>query len=164
MLDWTEAQLNWTNLKPRFQKQFATQNDDKQIIEGLSNLAMGPSETTGELLARITNLMVIIKESHVAYNNKVPEPPTDAHGFGHVGLLENTAKQWTNETVNNMLQFFKMQLFRASLPGNLRKAVAQHDQTTIMLDDMYQVATDTQRESGQKASKPVSVIQNQSSI
>jgi hypothetical protein len=46
MLDWTEAQLTWTNLKPRFQKQFVTQTDDK------SNLAMGPSETTGELLAQ----------------------------------------------------------------------------------------------------------------
>ncbi len=55
MLDWTEAQLTWTNLKLRFQKQFATQTDDKQIIDGHSNLAMGPNETTGELLARITN-------------------------------------------------------------------------------------------------------------
>ncbi len=76
MLDWTEAQHTWTNLKPRFQKQFATQTDDKQIIDGLSNLAMGPNETTGELLARITNT---IKESYAAYDNKVQEPPTDAH-------------------------------------------------------------------------------------
>ncbi len=131
------------------------QTDDKQIIDGLSNLAMGPSETTGELLAWITNLMVIIKESYAAYDNKVPEPPTDAHGLGHVRLLENTATQWKNDMVNNMLQFFKMQLFRASLPGDLRKAVDQHDQTTITLDDMYQVATDTQRESGPKASSAI---------
>jgi hypothetical protein len=48
MLDWTEAQLTWTNLKPRFQKQFATQTDEKQFIDGLSNLAMGPNKTTGE--------------------------------------------------------------------------------------------------------------------
>ncbi len=61
-----------------------------------------------------------------------------------------------------MLQFFKMQLFRASLPGDLRKAVAQHDQTTITLDDMYQVATDTQRGSGLKDSKPVFAIQDDS--
>ncbi len=61
-----------------------------------------------------------------------------------------------------MLQFFKMQLFRASLPWDLRKVVAQHDQNTIMLDDMYQVATDTQRESGPKASRPVSAIQDDS--
>jgi hypothetical protein len=114
------------------------------------------------IVAHLNSLMVIIKESYFAYNNKIPEPPTDAHGLGHVGLLENMAMQWTNDTVNNMLQFFKMQLFRASLPGDLRKAVAQHDQTTITLDDMYQVATDTQRESGLKASKPVSAIQDDS--
>jgi hypothetical protein len=128
---WTDAQLTWTNLKPRFQKQFVTQTDGKQIMEGLSNLAMGQNETTGELLARITNLMVIIKESYVAYNNKAPKPPTDAQGLGHVGLLENTARQWTNDMANNMLQFFKMQLFRASLPGDLRKghgpARSDHD-------------------------------------
>jgi hypothetical protein len=79
-----------------------------------------------------------------------------------MGLLENTATQWKNDTVNNMLQFFKMQLFRASLPGDLRKSVAQHDQTTITLDGMYQVATNTQRESGAKATKPVSAVQDDS--
>jgi len=61
MLDWSADQLTWTNLKPRFQKQFATQTDDKLIIDVLSNLAIGLNETTGELLARITNTMVIIK-------------------------------------------------------------------------------------------------------
>jgi hypothetical protein len=51
MLDWTAAQLTWTNLKPRFQRQFATQTDEKMIMEGLSNLAMKPGKSTGELLA-----------------------------------------------------------------------------------------------------------------
>ena len=46
MLDWTPAQLTWTNLKPRFQRQFATQTDEKMIMEGLSNLAMKPGEST----------------------------------------------------------------------------------------------------------------------
>jgi hypothetical protein len=123
---------------------------------------MGPNETSGELLARITNLMVIIKESYTAYNNKTPEPPTDAQGLGHVGLLENTARKSTNDTANNMLQFFKMQLFRASLPGELRKVVAQHDPNALTLDEMYQVATDTQRESGLKTAKTVSAVQDDS--
>jgi hypothetical protein len=150
MLDWMAALLTWTNLNPRFQKQFATQTDDKQIIDGLSKLAMGPNVTTRELLARITNMMVIIKESYAAYENKTPEPATDAHGLGQMGFLEATATQWKKDMVNNMLQFFKVQLFRASLPADLRKAVAQHDQNAITLDDMYQVATDTQSESGPK--------------
>ncbi len=42
---------------------------------------MGPNETTGEPLARITNTMVIIKESYVAYDNKIPEPPTVLKGL-----------------------------------------------------------------------------------
>jgi hypothetical protein len=63
MLHWEGNQLTWTNLKPRFQLQFATQSDDKLIIDGLSNLAMKPNKLMGELLARITNTMVIIKES-----------------------------------------------------------------------------------------------------
>ncbi len=109
MLDWSADLLTWTNLKPRFQKQFATQTDDKLIIDSLSNLAMGPNEMTGELLARITNTMVIIKEGYAAYENKVEEPAQDGHG--NVGLLDATATQWKNEAVNNMLQFIKMQLF-----------------------------------------------------
>jgi hypothetical protein len=74
MLDWTPAQLTWTNLKPRFQRQFATQTDKKVIMEGLSNLAMKPGESTGKLLSRITNTMVIIKESYASYENKPPVP------------------------------------------------------------------------------------------
>jgi hypothetical protein len=46
MLDWEGDQLTWTNLKPRFQFQFATQTDDSLMIEGLSNLAMKPNEST----------------------------------------------------------------------------------------------------------------------
>jgi hypothetical protein len=105
MLDVPADQLTWTNLKPRFQKKFATQTDDKLIIDRLSNLAMGSNETTGELLARIMNMMMIIKEIYVVYENKILEPATDAHGLGQVGFLEAAATQWKNDTVNNMLQF-----------------------------------------------------------
>jgi hypothetical protein len=40
MYDWEGDQLFWTNLKPRFQHQFAMQSDDKVIINGLSKMAM----------------------------------------------------------------------------------------------------------------------------
>ncbi len=72
---WTGTdQLTWTNLKPRFQRQFATQTDKKMIMEGLYNLAMKPGESTGELLARITNTMVMIKESYASYENLIQRP------------------------------------------------------------------------------------------
>ncbi len=116
MLDWTENQLTWTNLKPRFQKQFATQTDEKMIIKGLSNLAMRPSEWTGKLLARITNTMVIIKDSYVNSENKVDAP---AHHDVNGGYSVATATRWRDDTMNNAIQFLKMQLYRAALTGDL---------------------------------------------
>jgi hypothetical protein len=58
---------------------------------------MGLNEMTGELLARITNMMVIIKESYAAYENKVEAPPQD--GYGNVGYLDATATQWKNDAM-----------------------------------------------------------------
>jgi hypothetical protein len=46
------------------------------------------NKSTGELLTRITNTMVIIKESYAAYENKVKAPPQDANR----GYLDATAK------------------------------------------------------------------------
>jgi len=155
MLDWKGDQLTGTNLKPRFQWQFAMQSDDKLIIDGHSNLAMKPNKSTGELLARITNTMVIIKESYMAYENKVAAP---ANHDTNRGYLEATATKWRNDSVNNTMQFFKMHLFRAALPGDICKIVAQHDQNTMTLDDMYQIATPTQREARAKLAKSITAV------
>jgi hypothetical protein len=99
MLDWEGDQLTWTNLKPRFQAQFATQTDDRLIIEGLSNLAMKPNKSTGELLTRIINTIMIIKENYAAYQNKVEAPHHDANR----GYLDATATKWENDSVKNAL-------------------------------------------------------------
>jgi len=156
MLDWTPAQLTWTNLKPRFQRQFATQTDEKMIMEGLSNLAMKPGESTGELLARITNTMVIIKESYASYENK---PPAPANFDVNNGFTMPVCRQWKDDVLNNTQQFLKMQLFRAALTPELRKVVVQRDPNNMTLDDMYQIATDTQREAGPKIKQAVAAVQ-----
>jgi hypothetical protein len=116
---------------------------------------MKPNESMGELLARIINTMVIIKESYAAYENKVDAP---AHHIANGGYLADTARKWRNNSVNNAMQFFKMQLFWAALPGDICKVVAQQNPNTITLDDMYQIATNTQREAGRKTSKTVVAV------
>jgi len=156
MLDWTPAQLTWTNLKPRFQRQFATQTDEKMIMEGLSNLAMKPGESTGELLARITNTMVIIKDSYASYENK---PLAPANFDVNNGFTMPVCRQWKDDAHNNAQQFLKMQLFRAALTPELRKVVAQRNPNTMTLDDMYQIATDTQREARPKIKQAVAAVQ-----
>jgi hypothetical protein len=126
------------------------------IMEGLSNLAMKPGESTGELLARITNTMVIIKESYASYENK---PPVPANFDVNNGFTMLVCRQWKDDVLNNTQQFLKMQLFRAALTPELRKVVAQRNPNTMTLDDMYQIATDTQREAGPKIKQAVAAIQ-----
>jgi hypothetical protein len=59
--------------------------------------------------------------------------------------------------MNNAAQFLKMQLFRAALP-DLHKVVAQRNPNTLTLDEMYQIVTDTQRESGPKIKKTIAAV------
>jgi hypothetical protein len=125
------------------------------IIEGLSNLAMKPNESTGELLARITNTMVILKESYASYENK---PTAPVHHDINGGFTLPTARRWRGEALNNAKQFLKMRLFRAALPAELQKVVAQRNPNTLMLDDMYQIAMDTQREAGPKIKQAVTAV------
>jgi hypothetical protein len=85
-------------------------------------------------------------------------PQHNANG----GYLNTTATKWKNNSVNNVMQFFKMQLFWAALPGDICKVMVQHDQNSITLDDMYQVATTTQREAGSKLLKTVAAVDEES--
>ncbi len=51
-----------------------------------------------------------------------------------------------------------MHLFWAALPGDIHKVVTQHVQNTMTLDNMYQIATTTQREAGAKMAKVVAAV------
>jgi hypothetical protein len=44
------------------------------------------------------------------------------------------------------------------LTPELRKVVAQRNPNTMTLDDMYQIATDTQREAGPKIKQAVAAV------
>jgi hypothetical protein len=99
--------------------------------------------------------MVIIKDSYASYGNK---PLAPANFDVNNGFTMLVCRQWKDDVLNNTQQFLKMQLFWAALTPELRKVVAQRNPNTMTLDDMYQIATDTQREAGPKI-KTVTAIQ-----
>ena len=54
IVDWNtddNVRLLWSDFKDLFKQEYAVQTNDKLILEGLSNLAMKPNETTNELIA-----------------------------------------------------------------------------------------------------------------
>ncbi len=101
--------------------------------------------------------MVIIKDNYAVYQNKVAASQQDING----GYLVATATKWRNDSVNNAMQFLKMQLIWATLPGKIRHVVAQKDQTNITLDDKYQIATTVQRESGPHTSETITAVKEE---
>jgi hypothetical protein len=145
IVDWNtdeNARLVWSDFKEPFKQEYAVQTNDKLILDGLSNLAMKPNETTNELLTRITRTTRVIRESFDEYDAKIPYPHNDVNGGISNAAFRRFLRQYDAMWVN----FFKMNLFKAALTPELRSVVAQQDQDTITIKKMYQVATTAQRE------------------
>jgi len=136
------ARLVWSDFKEPFKQEYAVQTNDKLILDGLSNLAMKPNETTNELLTRITRTTRVIRESFDEYDAKIPYPHNDVNGGISNAAFRRFLRQYDAMWVN----FFKMNLFKAALTPELRSVVAQQEQDTITIKKMYQVATTAQRE------------------
>jgi hypothetical protein len=123
--------------------------NERLIQEGLANPAMKPSETTNELLMRITCTTRIIKESFAEYGGITPDPLNNRNNGNSNHSFRNFKKQYTAM----MFNLFKMNLFKAALTPELWSVVAQQDQESMMIKKMYQVATTAQkRRQGQKLS------------
>ena len=145
IVDWNtdeNARLVWSDFKEPFKQEYAVQTNDKLILDGLSNLAMKPNETTNELLTRITRTTRVIRESFDEYDAKIPYPHNDVNGGISNAAFQRFLRQYDAMWVN----FFKMNLFKAALTPELRSVVAQQEQDTITIKKMYQVATTAQRE------------------
>jgi hypothetical protein len=134
--------LLWSNFKDLFKQEYAVQTNDKLILEGLSNLAMKPNETTNELLTRITRTTWVIRESFDEYDAKIPYLHNDVNG----GISNNAFRTFLRQYVAMWINFFKMNLFKAALTPELISVVAQQEQETITIKRMYQVATTAQQE------------------
>jgi hypothetical protein len=77
VVDWNNDETVrplWSDFKDLFKQEYAVQTNERLILEGLSNLAMRPNETTNKLLTRITRTTCVIKESYAEYGGKIPYP------------------------------------------------------------------------------------------
>jgi len=142
IVDWNtdeNVRLVWSDFKDLFKQEYAVQTNNKLILEGLSNLAMKPNETTNELLTCITRTTRVIRESFDEYDAKIPYPHNDVNG----GISNNAFQRFLRQYD---AMWIKMNLFKAALTPELRSVVAQQEQGTITIKRMYQVATTAQRE------------------
>jgi hypothetical protein len=116
-------QYLWSDLKDLFKQEYAVQMNEQLILEGLSNLAMKPTETTNERISRITRTVRVIKESFEDYEGVIPYLPNNCND-----RISNHAFRTFMRRHNPMMfKFFRMNLFRAALTPELRSMVDQQD-------------------------------------
>jgi hypothetical protein len=110
VVDWDDDERDqpvWSKFKDVFEQEYAVQTNERLILERLANLAMKPSETTNELLTRITCTTRLIKESFAEYGAITPDPLNDWNDSISNALFCQFKKQYTAM----MFNFFKMNLF-----------------------------------------------------
>ncbi len=160
VMDWDDDEHDqpvWSKFKDIFKQEYAVQTNKWLILEGLANMAMKPSETTNELLTRITHTTRVIKESFAEYRAITPDPLNDRND----GILNAAFHQFKKQYTAMMFNFFKMNLFKAALTPELWSVVAQQDQDTITIKKMYQVSTTTQKEGKGKSPAAINKIRDE---
>jgi hypothetical protein len=95
--------------------------NERLIQEGLASLAKKPSETTNELLTRITCTTRVIKESFAEYGGITPDPLNNWND----GISNHSFRNFKKQYTAMMFNFLKMNLFEAALTPELRSVVAQ---------------------------------------
>jgi hypothetical protein len=86
----------WTIIRPFFKEEFATESDDKLILDGLAHMAMRPSENVRSFFGRLNKVNTVILDAYQGYTLTPPDPVAD--GAGNITLTQNdsipTRRPW----------------------------------------------------------------------
>jgi hypothetical protein len=115
---------------------------------------MKPNKMTNELLTRITRTVRVIKETFMDYRAITQ----DLHNDINHRISNQTFRTFKRQYTNMMLNFFKMNLFKAALTPELRAVVAQQDVEAMMVKKMYMCTTTAQREGKTKLPAAINEI------
>ncbi len=63
----------WTIIRPFFKEEFATESDDKLILDGLAHMAMHPTENIRDFFGRLNKVNNIILNANKGYTLTPPK-------------------------------------------------------------------------------------------
>jgi hypothetical protein len=59
----------WSIIRPYFKEEFATESDDKLILDGLAHMAMRPTENVRSFFGWINAVNKVIKDAYDSYTH-----------------------------------------------------------------------------------------------
>jgi len=124
----------WTIIWPFFKEVFAT---DKLILDRLAHMAMRPTENIRDFFGHLNKVNHILLDAYKGYTLTPPEPVLDAHG--NISLADHRAHNVA--LVENVIEFYLLNQFRAMLPVDLRRVINLQPMHTLDLDTAVRLAT-----------------------
>jgi len=129
----------WSIIRPYFKEEFATESDDKLILDGLAHMAMRPTENVRSFFGRLNAVNKVIKDAYDSYTIKPAAPVPDNNGNITMPLANFQAYQ--KALIDNVMEFNILNQFRAALLPELRRVINLQPIETLNLDTAVRLAT-----------------------
>ncbi len=129
----------WTIIRPFFKEEFATESDDKLILDGLTHMAMHPTENIRDFFRRLNKVNAVILDAYQGYTLAPQDPVLGANGNITMTLAEH--QNYKKALVENVVEFYILNQFRAALLLDLRRVINLQPMHTLDLDTAVCLAT-----------------------
>jgi hypothetical protein len=101
----------WSIIRPFFKEEFATESNDKLILDGLTHMAMRPTENVRSFFGRLNKVNTVILDAYHSYMLTPPDPAVDATG-NHV-ITPADFQAYKKTLVENLVEFYILNQFQA---------------------------------------------------
>ncbi len=125
--------------RPFFKEEFATESDDKLILDGLAHMAMRSSENIRDFFGRLNKVNTIFLDAYQGYTLVPPDPVPDQ--TGNITMTQAEHQTYKKALVENVVEFYLLNQFRAALPPDLRRVINLQPMHTLDLDTAVRLAT-----------------------
>jgi hypothetical protein len=129
----------WTIIRPFIKEEFATESDDKLILDGLAHMAMRPTENVRSFFGRLNKVNTVILDAYQSYMLTLPKPAIDATG-NHI-ITPADFQAYKKALVEKVVEFYILNQFRAALLPDLRRVINLQPMHTLDLDTAVRLAT-----------------------
>jgi hypothetical protein len=127
----------WTIIRPFFKEEFATESDDKLILDGLAHMAQRSTENVRSFFGRLNKVNAVIVDAYHGYTLTPANPPVDANG----NISNADFLAYKQALIRNVTEFYLLNQFRAALLPELRRVINLQPMETLDLDTAVRLAT-----------------------
>jgi hypothetical protein len=129
----------WSIIRPFFKEEFATESDDKLILDGLAHMQQRSTENVRSFFGCLNKVNRVIINAYHGYTLTPANPPVDA--TGNITMSNADFLAYKQALIQNVTEFYLLNQFRAALLPDLRRVINLQPMETLDLATAVRLAT-----------------------